>query len=158
MRRHLLVVPFVGVLIASSSHAEVAPSKPSDIIDAFNSGTPCKSAPGTLVDQVVHSDGTAGPLTIPTDHVLVITSVDWRGTGTPNRHHFFTLTAETASGAAGVITGAGAQADGQGNVSGAVQIPDGIVIKRGVKLCPRVRANDEFPAFVRVHGFFTDDR
>jgi hypothetical protein len=155
--KRLLIVALVGIAVSGRiAAAAVAPSKPSQILNLFNSGTLCGGGPNTVVDQVLNPDGTTATFAIPAGQVLIVTSVDWVSASvTPNRHWEFVLGTTSA----GFTLGGGAQSDADGFVSGTLVIPGGLVVKSGVKFCPDIEhAGTSEPVEVRVHGFLTKDR
>jgi hypothetical protein len=162
--KRLVIGTLVSMAVSGgiASAAAPAPSKPSQIITLFNSGTACGAlgSGDTAVDHIVNSDGSSAAFTIPAGQVLIITSIDWTAfTHTANRRFDFQLGSATGN----FTIGGGAVSDADFIVSGTLLIPGGLVVKPGVTLCPEVEHSgsslfEEDSANVRVHGFLAKDK
>lgn len=156
MKRSLICALLGVALWSGVAAAALAPTKPSQILNLYNSGATSCGGVSAVVDRIVKPDGTSAAFSIPTGQVLIVTSVDWVAASvTANRHWEFVLGFPGGS----FSLGDGAQSDADGQVSGTLLVPGGLVVKSGVQLCPHLTRNggDAFAA-VRVHGFLAKDK
>jgi hypothetical protein len=131
----------------------LAPSRASDVVTLFTSGTACPSA-GTLLDFRRQSDGTDVAFTIPAGQVLVVTGMDFASVGfSPSLNQIVTLSLASS---ATVITRAVALLDSSGSGAANVSTPL-IAIKSGQQLCVSTNGVGN-PASILVHGFLAKDK
>ncbi len=162
MRSALVALGFLLSTCLSAAEA-LEPATASALVTATTSGIACPISSGLVADKRVSSSGTITALTIPTGSVLVITAFEWQAevSGPPlPAVGTVVLKLETASTSASVATStatftATSVTTGLGGAS--VQIPNGVVLKPGRKIC--VDPLFSFTSLLgTVHGFFTVDQ
>ncbi len=132
MRPIAVTALLISALAAAPSHAAATPAKASQIVTLTTSavpGAPC-GANERAVDAMRLADGSSQPFVIPPGKVLVITSVNFFGSGaTPGRRYFFRL---SIPGIGVVVAGDAGVADAfAGGFAGSVTVPNGAVNQAG---------------------------
>ena len=118
-------------------------------------------AQARAIDTVQKSDGTFATFAIPAKQVFVVTSIDFNIQGPASGHRFEAAVSREnpTSGANSNITEIAGVSNGSVNAN--ILIPNGSVVKSGMRLCALV---DDFTdlshpiAEVIVHGFFAPDK
>jgi hypothetical protein len=138
----------------------LAPEKASDLVtliaDSSTPICPATTVPHTFSDRLL-PDGTRAPFTVPSGHVLVITSFDWVIEGsTQANNNVWTAVTFMGAGTNNSLF-SGAAADSIGRAAGSTIIPNGVVVGPSTVMCLDfvAGAND---SFARVHGFLAEER
>lgn len=165
-RSHILVfvalASFAPIPLPARA-ATLAAAKPSEVVVAFGGSN--DAACGTLltlreIASKVTSDGSTAPFVIPLKQVFVLTSVDWITLAGPVNHRngvgiYIVNAARTE---ANVVVRSGGMSDADGQASGTVTIPSGVVVKAGAHLCTAPTDAPLFGYLVTLHGFLTKDK
>jgi hypothetical protein len=151
----------VSALLIASADASAGPApKPSQLVTARASSTPCPiefSVPNTgyQITSMSTSDGIQTPFAIPPKQVLVITSVNLNMTGAPaNETGQISLIAVNGTDGSVLAEGLGTtNADGLLTIDRI--LPTGISVRSGVPLCVLGNVGSTLGS---VTGYFAKDR
>jgi hypothetical protein len=151
----LLTVVVISIEISASAAygGVVAPSRPSQVVTLFQSGSSCPTA-GIAIDRIAMSDGTTTSFVIPPNQVLVLSGFEWQASGLPGNGVTAILSTQAASTVTSYATST-ATLDSSG-VAFKNDITPMIVIKPGRTICISVTSGSIASAF--VHGFLAPDR
>ena len=143
----------VSVSVSTAYGGVVAPSKPSQVVTLFQSGSSCPTA-GIAINRVAMSDGTLASFVIPSNQVLVVTGFEWQASGVAGSGVTAILTTQASSAITSYATST-TTFDSAG-VAFKNDMTPMIVIKPGRTVCIGVTSGSIASAF--VHGFLAPDR
>ena len=153
---HLVTLIVLGLALLSAAPSfagALAPAKASDLVVAgtSNSAPDCPIV-GRAFDVRFLPDGTEEPFVIPPKRVLVITSVDFNLSGSPNQTASPVVSLQTAT-TVPLLQGS-ALTDGSGTASGTMVASPGVPVRSGPTLC----IIGGFTPYGILHGFFAKDK
>lgn len=166
--RVLFALAVVSGLTAPSLWARsgIAPTTPSAIVQldatlGFGDPQPPCPSGSRLINSRILADGSTTPFSIPAGMVLVITYADFYAEqGVADHNYEFAVFQVNSNGNNPTILHAHGRADGFGQVTAEVSIPNGVAVKPGPSLCALAGnlVTGSIPSFVRLDGFFTKDK
>ena len=144
----------VSVSVSTAYGGVVAPSKPSQVVTLFQSGSSSCPTAGIATNRVAMSDGTLASFVIPSSQVLVVTGFEWQASGVAGNGVTAILTTQASSAITSYATST-TTFDSAG-VAFKNDLTPMIVIKPGRTICIAVTSGSIVSAF--VHGFLAPDR
>ena len=150
-------VPVVAIAVllsvATVYGGGVAPSKPSQVVTLFQSGSSCPTA-GIAIDKVAMSDGTTASFVIPSNQVLVVAGFEWQASGVAGNGVTAILSTQASSAVTSYATST--TTFNSAGVAFKNDMTPLIVIKPGRTICISVTSGSIASAF--VHGFLAPNR
>jgi len=165
--RSTLVLVTAAILgITTAAHAVLAPTKASQLVTVYGSGscplTGFNAQNSQVLSFVVHADSSTSPFTIPPKQVFVLTDVTTTGYGNvPSDVMLGTISVGTLPGISGVLGARYEAAGGGGAVAVTIEFPVGVAVKSTSLMCTQL-LNFTHPGPVyptsTAHGFFAPDK
>ena len=161
VRLILVSAAVLAVLVSSAAVAELTPSKPSDLVTAYqDTGPACPGGglPGArLIESRLLADGTTIPFAIPAGHVFVITGVEVLLISAPDTSSMVHVGIPCGDGCMVYMFNLGVNVTSFGRGTSTLQLTNGVAVKPGVTLCSTGAAR-EVNAFATLRGYFAKDK